>query len=384
MGKMLLLLIVGMGMIVSIASLNIQQSNISMFTNAVNDFDETQARLYAESAIEFAIKQLLADTNYAGSQNLLFDNGSATITSQTTGAKVPDGPNVGMTSMRQLNATGIANDKSVTIKATVHLPRGGSGGGVPGFLNYAVATGQNLTLNGNILIRDDANPTVNANIHTNSNFQMNGVNTVKGFLTYSGNAHSNPEWRMNTAISPNVNPNSAPVHSQSAQIEIPDFNPDDYLGIATVIHNSNFTMSGNNTLGTKENPAIIYVGGDLNLSGNITGYAAFIVKGNVNISGNVNITTLDPTGNNLGLYTKGNVNVNGNVNVKAQILASQNVNLNGNVNVYGSVITKGVVNFNGNVDIFYRPATEELTAPFWEGSSTGNELLRPTIISYYE
>ncbi len=384
MGKMLLFLVIGMGIIVSMASLNIHRSNAEMFTNAVNDYDDLQARLYAESAIELAIKELLADTNYAGAQNIVFENGIANISLQSTGAKTPDGPNIGLSSMRQLNATGTVNNKSVTIKATVHLPRGGGGGGTPGFMNYAVATGQNLTLNGNITIRDDNNPNINANIHTNRNFQMNGNNTVKGFLTYSGTAHSNPAWRINTAIAPNVNPDASPVHSKTSQIEIPDFNPDDYLGIATDVHNGNLIMSGNNTLGTKENPKIIYIGGDLILSGSITGYAAFIVKGNLNMNGNVSITTQDPTGNNLGIYTKGNVNMNGNVRVRAQILANQNVNMNGNVKVYGSVTTKGVVNFNGNVDIFYRPATEELTSPFWEGSGTGNELLRPTIISYYE
>lgn len=383
MGKMLLMLVVGMGIIVSMASLNMHRSNTDMLSNAVEKYDEIQARLYAESSMEIAIKELSSNSNYSGAQSINYGNGVGSIAIQNSSSKVPDGPNAGMVSVKQINTVGRVNGKVVTARAIIQMP-GGTTPLPPPFLQYAVATGQNFTMNGNVRIRDDNNPNINANIHTNSNFQMNGNNTIEGFLTYAGTAHSNPASRLTTNIVPNVNPTGAPSHSQSAQVAMPDFNPDNYIGLATTVHNGNVTLSGNRNLGTKENPQIIYVAGDLNLSGTITGYGVFIVKGNVNINGNVNISAMDPTGNNLGLYSKGDINVNGNVTIKAQIYSRQNVNLSGNVNVYGGITTKGVVNFNGNVDIFHRPATVELTSPFWEGSGGGSSSGRPSIVSYYE
>src|SRR5690606_39662278 len=104
-----------------------------------------------------------------------------------------------------------------------------------------------------------------------------------------------------------------PNHQKVDPLDIPSFNPDDYKDVATQVYNTNKTFSGNISLGTKENPEIIYVGGDLKITGNVSGYGVFIVKGNILINGNVTITSIDPTGNNLGLYSKGDINVNGNV-----------------------------------------------------------------------
>lgn len=381
MGKMLLLFVVGMGFVISMTSLNINRSNSDTFANAVTEYDEIQARLYAESALEIAIKELSLNSNYSGNQSITFNNGYGSITIQNSTSNLPDRASAGLTTVKQINVVGRVNNKSITMKSIIQMPNVTAN--PPRFLQYAVATGQNLSLNGNVSIHAD-NSNVNANIHTNSNFQMNGVNSIAGFLTHTGTAHSNPASRLNTNITPNVNPDGLSSHSQTAQIAIPDFNPDDYLAQATTVYNNNVTLSGNRSLGTKDNPQIIYVGGDLTLSGSITGYGVLIVKGNININGNVSITAQDPTGNNLGLYTKGNINMSGNVTVKAQIYAQQNVNFNGNVKVYGSVTTKGVVNFNGNVNVYYRPATTELTTPFWEGEGGNNTAARPEMISCYE
>jgi len=109
-----------------------------------------------------------------------------------------------------------------------------------------------------------------------------------------------------------------------------------------------------------------------------------LVKGNVTINGNVNITSLDATGNNLGIYVNGNVTVNGNVKLYAQVYSNSNANFNGNVKVYGGVTTKGTVNFNGNVSVYYRPTTTELTQPIWPQEDSGEVEARPQIISYFE
>lgn len=386
MGKMILILVIGTVLIATVTTHNMLQSSNQILENAISEHDLTQARLNAESSFELAIKNLLEDTNFTSKPSIALKKGTGSFNITTTNARLPDGPNAGLISVRQINAIGRVNDKTVVVKSTILLQMGSGGSAMipPPFLKYGIISDQTISMNGNILIRDDNNPSINANVHTNGNFQMNGNNTIKGFLTYVGTAHSNPSGRLNTSFSPNVNPNNSPVHSKVGVINIPAFDPDSYIGKATQVHPGNLSLSGNRTLGTKENPQIIYVGGDLTISGNITGYAAFIVKGNININGNVSITAQDPTGNNLGLYTRQNLNVNGNVTLRAQVFANQNVNLGGNSRVYGGITAKGTINFNGNVSIYYREPTPQLTQPFWP--QTGGQVApkRPKLLAYYE
>ncbi|MCX7611231.1 MAG: hypothetical protein N2043_06555 [Ignavibacterium sp.] len=383
---MILILVVGTGIIATLTTYNMLDSSNRLLENAISEYDLTQARLNAESSFELAIKHLLLDTNFTNRPTIPLKRGSGSFSIITTNSRLPDGPSAGLTSVRQINATGRVNNKVVNVKSTIQLQMGTTGPIMvaPPFMRYGIISDQTITMNGNITISDDNNPLINANVHTNSNFQMNGNNTIKGFLTYVGTAHSNPSGRLNTSFIPNVNPTNIPVHRRVEPINIPSFNPDAFLSRATQIHTGNLSLSGNRTLGTKDIPQIIYVGGDLTISGNITGYAAFIVKGNININGNVTITSPDLTGNNLGLYTMQNVNVNGNVTLRAQVFANQNVNLGGNSRVYGGITAKGTINFNGNVSIYYREPTPQLTQPFWPQTGVSTPPKRPKLLAYFE
>ncbi len=385
MGKMLIILISGAFVLYSIGNLNINQSNTAMIGNAVDQYETAQASNYAESGIDYAVSMLSQDTTWSGVNNKVISNGTVSISVVNTAAKYYQGSDVGLTRGRLITAIGTQGSHSDTVRAVIQLPSssGSSSSSAPPFMNYAIASGNSLHMNGNVTVTDDNNNNLNANVHTNSNFAMNGNNKIDGFLTYGGNAHSNPASRLNTSIVPNQNPDNLPNHQKVDPLDIPSFNPDDYKDVATQVYNTNKTFSGNISLGTKENPEIIYVGGDLQITGNVSGYGVFIVKGNILINGNVTITSIDPTGNNLGLYSKGDINVNGNVTLKAQLLASSNINLGGNTKVYGSVTAKGHINFNGNVSIYYRAATPELTSPFWPVEGAGPKSTRPAIISYY-
>jgi len=255
--------------------------------------------------------------------------------------------------------------RSVIVYASLPKPKAT----VPKFMNYALLTQRSIAINGNVKILDDNNPSWNANVHTNSNFSMNGNNKIKGFVTYSGNMRANPSWRLNTEIVPNQNSKNLPHFQQTSLVKIPLFIPDNFRSKATTVYNSNAIFNKKNIiLGTKNNPKIIYVNGNLTISGNVTGYGVFIVRGNINLSGNITINAEDPSGSNLGLYTSGNINVSGNVILKAQIFANQNLNFSGNVKVYGSITTRGASNFSGNISIFYKPANANLTSQFWNNN----------------
>ncbi|MBZ0199181.1 MAG: hypothetical protein K8H86_04885 [Ignavibacteriaceae bacterium] len=383
MGRMLLIIVMGAGIIFSVVSLNINSSNTSMVSNAVQQYDVVMAKNYASSGIEFALKNLSDDTTWSGVNSKSLSNGSFKITVVNTSAKYFNGPGAGVVSGRLITSIGTYSTSADTVRAVLQLPTGTGTAPPPPFLNYAVCSGNDFSLNGNTSITDDNNNGWNANVHTNEDFKMNGNNSIDGFLTYYSSASSNPSWRLDSAINPNVNPNGNPAHSQVPLIEMPDYNADDYKSLATTVYNGNKSLTGNTVLGTKENPEIIYVGGNLTLNGNITGYGILLVKGDVSCNGNVTINSIDPSGNNLGLYVNGNLNANGNVKLYAQIYSNNNVNLNGNVKVYGGITAKETVSFNGNVSVYYRPTTTELTQPIWP-TTGGSTASRPQIISYFE
>jgi hypothetical protein len=385
MGRMLLILILGGSILFSLTSININKGNLSMVENNVDQYNFGAAKNYTESGVEFAISKLAADTSWSGTQNFQLHGGSFSITVENTSSTYFNGPNTGLTSAKLITVIGISGDRADTVRSVIQLPSASGFGPPPAYLQYAVATGNNLHMNGNVTIRDDNNPSINANIHTNADFHMNGNNTIKGFLTYVGEAESNPSHAINNDIVPNQNPDGQASSQRTGAVEIPRFNPDDYKAKADSVFPNNITLSGNISLGTKDNPKVIYVGGDLSIKGNVSGYGEFIVKGNILLNGNVDIASDDPASSSLGLYTAGDLNANGNVTVKAQILTGGNVNLGGNCKVYGSVTAKGSVNFGGNVDIYYRPANGALTKPLEDDSEATNAIVqsRPKILSYY-
>ena len=379
MGKMLIILTVAMAGLFSVINLNMLNSNRRMIINSVTDSERHQAKNLAASGIEMAMMQIAQDTTWSGSVNSL-EIGILDINVTTTTSRYPNGPSVGENG-RLITSTGTVNNKNITIQAVVQLP---TAPGVPPFMNGALITDGNLTLNGNISIVDDNNQNWNADIHTNSSLMINGSsNHIEGFGSYVDKVTLNP-WTKPPEyfFQPNDNPNGLPVLNKTSVITIPDFDPDDYIDIATDITYGNLVINGSHvTLGSKDNPKIWYVDGNLTINGGqISGYGVYIVTGKIVLNGSVTITSIDPTGNNLGLYAKGTITVNGRHDIYGQIFSGEKVSLNGSSNIYGCVTVKGRAILNGSPNIYYRPASPNLTGPFWEAQPTG----RPFVVSYYE
>lgn len=285
-------------------------------------------------------------------------------------------------SVRYVKANVIAN-YSGTIKNSeaYFLINNLDSGGVPPFLRYAIVSGKNLSFNGGVTITNAGN-NLNANVHVNGNFTMNGNNKIDGFLTYTGTASSNPPIALLRRINPVSNPEHLPVHYQTSALKIPEFNPDEVRSKATQIYYGNKTYNGNITLGTKENPEVIYVSGDLIINGTVTGYGVFVAREKTIINGNVNLTNPDNLVSNIGIYSEDELIVNGNVNLNAQIFSNERVIFNGNVKVYGNVVSKESINMNGNVTVYYKPVGEELVSPVWSRSSTGDMVQVRTVLIY--
>lgn len=391
MGKMLLILIIGISSVISVMTLNINNSAVNFTGISVAEYERINLQNISDSGLEFAISKLTQDTTWGGAKNLSIEGANVNIIVTNTTAKYPGGPSAGLAKGKlivietQKGKSKLLNNTIVQMPGTKDVPP------PPPFLRYALSTESDIKLNGNVYIRSDNNPLWNANIHTNSSFTMSGNNFIEGFLSYTGNATSSPAGRINTNIVPNYNPENLPNRKKVDHIEMPPFDPSIYSGFVNQTINNNHTISGNVNLGTKQNPTIIRVNGNLTLSGTITGYGVFIVSGNVIVNGNVSIQSGDPTGNNLGIYASGNISSAGAFNIRAQMYSAGNILLSDNTTVYGSVAARGNVQFAGNCNLFYRPATPELTNPFWQpdgkvktggGEDDGNfDSNRPKIIS---
>lgn len=322
---------------------------------------ETVAREIAMSAYHLGVKMVKDDdlqstegTYQGGTYDLSFDVAGDTVVMVATGTMPVHTFEGSGTTEHVIRATFARSSTEETISEEV-----------PVYFRYGLLSEQSVTINGNVSIDSEDN-TVNADVHTNANIQLNGNNSVRGFGSYVGSAHSNPGHRLYSTFDPYV-PDGDPTVRQAERVDIPTFDASDYQAMATQTTSGNLTLSGHNTFGTREDPVIWYVSGDLTVTGgtSATGYVIFLVDGNINLEGNFSNTEAYGE-SNIGLYASGNVNVNGGVEVVGQILAGQNVTMSGNSHLYGSITTAGLVNFNGTVDITFREASPALTTIFEE------------------
>ena len=243
-------------------------------------------------------------------------------------------------------------------------------------------SGKDLILNGNMTITDDGNNNWNSDVHANGTIILNGNNNlVNGFGTFSGSPSPiNNNADIKTFI-PNQNPDGDPVYQQTAPVKLPNFKAEDYKKYATIIESGNKIIDKNTSLGSKDNPVIYYVNGDLTVRAGITftGYGIFVVKGNVKAEGNLLISSPDKSANNLAIYAEGEVHIDNQSTIYAQIISNGNLIFNGNTVLHGlACSTAGIILNGSNNNIYYRPSGANLASIFQ--TSTG----KPVILSYYE
>lgn len=357
MGKVATLLMVMSCIILfSLVSLNMGISRKAATESATTHFEHTQARGIANSVADMVLAKVSdsADWRAESPQEMPFFEGTGEYTVKDT--------TISGEPLIRVVATGTLGDVSNTV---ILLARPANA--VPPFFKYAVLSHYDLTENGlNNLFRDAYNTSWNANIHTNSKLILNVANyQLCGFATYTNSITAN--W-AEVAITPNQNPAALPVHCQAPAVSIPVFNPDTYIAKATSIHGGDATYAGSIVLGTKANPAIIYVGGKLFISGMVSGYGVFIVKGDIELQGSLLLTSVDPQNSKIGLYTREKVLINHEyTTLHAQIFADNEVVVNAkNARIHGSITTRNKATFNAEgIHLYYKPALDALTKPFW-------------------
>lgn len=284
-----------------------------------------------------------------------------------------------------IESTGTAGDGSnaahFTISAVVGA-RASAASSVPPFLAYALVTEDDLLLNGNIGGYVDEETTLNANFHTNGNLHVNGnAADVSGFGTFVGSGTSNPPQALANTFQPNHNPDELSTAYSAPPVDIPTFDADAFLENVAVDETSPGTVALAGTIdpgGTREDPYIWHVKGDLVSTGGATihGYVVFVVDGDINVSGNLTAGA-DNDESNVALYAGDDITINGNVQIHGQIYADNNVTLSGTPDIHGSIASRSSVTLNGTPGIHYRPASSALAAIFSDESALH-------LLSYYE
>ncbi|MFA5806002.1 MAG: hypothetical protein WC879_15300 [Melioribacteraceae bacterium] len=374
MGKTVLIYVLGTLSIFVIINMNLSGTILDQSKSSYGYYAEVQVRDIGNTMIEMLTSQLADSISFRVTQpaSKSFFDGQVTYTMKDT-VVAPD-------SMVKISVSATYFGQTKNMFSLVKKP--GSGNQVPPAFTYALLSGNNLQLSGNASVIDDNNTAWNANVHTNGQMTMSGNALIKGFLSYPNQFQQSG----NAIVQPNQNPNNLPVDGNiPANVPVPTFNPDNYMSIATQTYSGNFNKSsGTVTLGTAQNPAIVYVGGNLNWSGNVTvtGYGIIVVKGNAQMSGNVTFQTQDPNKSTFSLYTVGNIQMSGNSDMYGQYLSLANIQMSGNGELKGSIAAGGQVQMSGNGKVKYRPANASLTAPIFGSGQQSTRPFKPT--SYYE
>jgi len=371
MGKAVLIILLSSGIMFSIVSLNTNKILEQATSKVVNHHSMIRARNIANSMVGIALSKLSDDNDWrvtnSVSKNLLDGNVNYTVKDKNFAGE----------NLIQISAE--ATYFGITKKVIAYTEVDPASASGPPFFSYSILAGADYRIDGaNNNVEDDVNPLWNSNTHSNDETELtcSGENYLqKGFLTYT--TSFDVDWSEGVTISPNQNPGGDPAYSFAPAVTIPDFSAVSHKNDADEVYEGNKTYSGTITMGTKDNPKIIYVGGQLSIQGTVTGYGVFIVQGGIVIGGDLLLDTPDPTESKLALYTSSTLTMDvQNSEVHAQIFAKDRVLIDESGIVFHGSITSGAdVRVRGDdVDIYYKPASRSLIAPFFEVGSGGRRL----------
>lgn len=376
MGKALMVLVTGFVLAGAVYSSS-RSASMQDSLGQVSDHQyEILAREAALKGYEMA-KQSIASSFSATEFQGAYGGGTFTTTISVNGTTAS------IASLGQMTGTD-GEDVDYTVKAEYKQVSSVLPSDPPGFMDYALLAEEDLNLNGNILtqvlLTGEAAAELNANMHTNGDLHITGNSVrVQGFGTYVGSGHASPNKALLGSFEPNYNPTSEDGAHIAETIELPVFNMPDYLSSVTpTATNTGLVLAGDHTLGTRENPHIWYVDGNLTSTGgaSIDGYVIFLVDGDINITGNMIAGNSGYDGNDessMAFYASGEITLGGNVQIYGQMYANGNLTLHGTPRIYGTLVTAGEALLSGTPKIYYRSASPALTT-IWQTRENGSEL----------
>lgn len=365
MGKAALLIVAVVSLMGSTYALNANQGRQQTTERVTQHGLEVVARSAALAGYHRA-KQALADDFTSTSFQGTYDDASYTVTVTVAGTSAD------VVTTGSVTAPS-GQPVSYTVKALYEQDAsGGLPEEVPPFMQHMLASDGNLELRGNygISVFSGAPSDANANVHTNGNIEISGrAGSVAGFGYYVGSTSGH----VGSTFNPNHNPDDLPVTQQVSELDIPVLDIAAQASTLSVDQTteSDVTLSGVIVGGTREDPLIWHIKGNVTASGNalLTGYVMLLVEGNVSISGNFQGGMTGYLGgdeSNIAIYTSGNVSLGGTADIYGQFFANGNIEMHGTPSIIGSLTTDGNFIMNGTPDLYFRNASPALTTN-WQG-----------------
>jgi hypothetical protein len=314
------------------------------------DERRTEAFCLAESGVEMALAKLYED--YDGANTTLVSTGQ-----YTDAFTLPQGSvNYTVTSpfggvadscLIVSQATSWTNRQAVVRLVAYYLRD------VSRVFEGAIFCDSPLVLNGAGGVYPDADGN-GGDIYANGNITFNGTEftmTADGSIFSTGYVNWVPPEVPATNVHQNISPVAMPV------IDV-----DYYESIATTKYIGKTTFHTEDLQGLS---GVIFVKGDLSISGSYTGKALIVATGKISVTGNVTTENLETDG--LALLSPKSIKIAGNSTVHGlvyshSVLDDAETTLSGNTVIYGAICSD-VVRTNGGIEVHYRNVWDGLPLP---------------------
>lgn len=310
----------------------------------------SEALSLAESGVAMALAKLYE--NYDGAGDTLESTGSYTDSFSLAGGSVSysiTAPYNGIANTCLVNSQSTTSvNRSVRIRTVAYYVIDSSR-----VFEGAIFCDTPLILNGSGGVYPDEDGE-GGDIYANGNIRFNGTSftmTPEGSLFSTGTIN----W-----VPPGVP--STNVHQYVAPLEMPIIDLDYYESIATEIYTGKTTFSNANMVDLS---GVIFVKGDVTISGNYTGQAVIVATGKIQVTGSVTTEHLDT--DTLALISPKSIKIAGNSTVHGlvyshSVLEDAETTLSGNTTVYGA-ICGDLVRSNGGITVHYRDVWKNLPLP---------------------
>lgn len=335
---------------------------------------EIQARELAVSGVEFAVRKIAEEPNWA--QDELPEQVTLPgVLIEATPTAWHDFVNEDASDENACFVVVRSSVEDASARAEAIIERPGTWE-TPNALRYALHTGKNLQLGSGIIVRDLAGQRWNANVHTNGNLIITDATLVQGFGTYSSTLDDS-RVAAHGVFLPNVNRGGVGAY-RHPPIDPPAIDMARWDNLATRTYASSTTLAGDLNIGDAEDPGFWLIKGHCNLKANVRGTGVIFVEGDLRLYGSEARTVAREADEHLCIIVAGNVFAE-DAKHTANIVCSGSFYGRGKVFLYGSLAAQGEINSGGTLDMFYRPLPTRLAAQVW-----GKQPQPPRIAMYFE
>ena len=338
---------------------------------AAVDGARIQAHELAVSGIDYALIKLQEDPSWAsGAQASAEHIPGVRIEAAAADEMGADVPGVLLENARFVTVRSEVDGAEVTVQAIIE---NAGQPALPRPLNYALFSGGDLDVNQQLLVRDEDNRLINANVHTNQRMTIGSRSLVQGFGTYSGLLRLRQGGSGDVFV-PNYANGGKTVYRHPS-IAPPEIDIRHWEKVATQTYASSTILTGDLHLGSAGQPGIWLIKGHLDLRARIKGTGVVLVTGDLRLYGKSAQDLVNEAGEDLLIVVAGNVYAE-DAHISASIVSGGSFFGSGHVLLIGSLVTHGAVRNNGTLDLYYRPVSSSLAGRIWSPSRQPPRIVR--------